>query len=496
MAFNWDDYQEVKAAPAPAQATAEAPQAAAPQPAAFDWNAHPEVQQEPGMLEAGLRGGAQGLSYGLSDEISGGGEALIDKVLGNSPEKSFGELYDQHTGESREANKAAQQAHPYIYGGANLAGGLASGVATGGLAPELGVAGRVGMGAAQGAVSGVGYGNASDLKSGAQDALEGAAVGGLVSGAVEGVSSAMSPGGLKSTAESLAENATGATGKQLHNFEDGAGRQLLDRGIVGFGDTPETIAQKAAGEMASAGKDITGSLGALDAGGAQLSKQELMASLQNKIDALSGRPSQTDTVRQLQKSLEDIKAGPDTYSLTAAEAEKRGFQDKVNWQNPDSNPGNAAASDTFKTAVEDKAQALDPNAAAQFAEGKSTWGLFAPIQEAAERRAATLAASPKGGLLDMATVAGGVASGHPVLAAAAPVARRVLAPRLASMGAVGADKLADIIKATPEALGPWAQQLSKAAARGSASLGATNYVLMQTNEAYRIHMRKLFDGNQ
>jgi hypothetical protein len=48
-------------------------------------------------------------------------------------------------------------------------------------------------------------------------------------------------GGLSKVSGKLAEKATGATGKQLDRFAPGAGEELLEKGIVRFGDSPKIL---------------------------------------------------------------------------------------------------------------------------------------------------------------------------------------------------------------------------------------------------------------
>src|SRR3954470_8043725 len=116
----------------------------------------------PGTGESLLRGGAQGASLGYQDELAGVLEALVDKVAGKDQGKSFAELYRRHRDEARKANEAAKEAHPYAYGGADIAGSLASGLA---LPLGEGLAGALKLGAGLGAASGLGT-SQSDLTQG------------------------------------------------------------------------------------------------------------------------------------------------------------------------------------------------------------------------------------------------------------------------------------------------------------------------------------------
>lgn len=123
-------------------------------------DATPE-QQTPGMIEATLRGAAQGLTFSGADELTAALEsALSDKT------------YQQALEESRGAYKAAEEAHPYISTAGNIAGGIGGATAAALAAPALGLGGVVGAGA-QGlstlqklgklASAGAGYGALSGL---------------------------------------------------------------------------------------------------------------------------------------------------------------------------------------------------------------------------------------------------------------------------------------------------------------------------------------------
>jgi hypothetical protein len=73
---------------------------------------------ETGMLEAGARGAAQGLTFGTADEIAAGAEALFtDKP------------YEQALEESRAEYKAAEQEYPLTTLGGEILGGVGQGIA-------------------------------------------------------------------------------------------------------------------------------------------------------------------------------------------------------------------------------------------------------------------------------------------------------------------------------------------------------------------------------
>ena len=145
-------------------------------------------------LESGVRGGAQGLTFGFADEITGGLESLIsDKT------------YQQARDESRLAYEQARQANPTAFLGGEIAGAVAPMFLTGG-GSAIGqgiartgliggkaattVAGLAGQGALQGGLQAIGENeNLSNLPS---DVAMGAGIGGLTGGAFGGAGRAVS----------------------------------------------------------------------------------------------------------------------------------------------------------------------------------------------------------------------------------------------------------------------------------------------------------------
>jgi hypothetical protein len=160
-----------------------------------DWkarahNVSPEqYQEEPGMIESGLRGLEQGATLGFGDELNGAMSTLLDTLTGRNKNLSILDDYAKQRDESRAAFKAAEDAHPYISGAANLAGGIAPALLTGGASlPEQGIAGAAKLGALYGAVGGLGNSEA-DLTRGQvgqsiRDTATGGVMGGVLGGAV------------------------------------------------------------------------------------------------------------------------------------------------------------------------------------------------------------------------------------------------------------------------------------------------------------------------
>ncbi len=82
------------------------------------------VKSEVSQLESGLRGAAQGVTFGLQDEIVGAVKAA-DKALWNTSTKNLKADYVAARDEQRAANLKAEEANPKTYIAGELAAGLA-----------------------------------------------------------------------------------------------------------------------------------------------------------------------------------------------------------------------------------------------------------------------------------------------------------------------------------------------------------------------------------
>lgn len=287
-------------------------------------------------------------------------------------------------------------------------------------------------------------GEVKPLAKGATKALS------LIDDAVKG-----GAGKLATSAEKAAVRATGATGVQASKFADDAGRELLDRKLVKFGDTPATVSDRTGKALEKANAQIDSALETLDAKGVKVDAEKIKNTVQEKINALGGDPSKADIARILEGELENVakaaKVKGAQIPVSEAEQIKRGYNRKAgNWADPEKSQAGKEMYQTYRGAVEDAATAADPSLAQTFKDAKATHGLLAPIQEAAERRALTTQQSPLGGLLDISTAGAGAVGGGPVGAVALPIARRVIAPRMASSWAVTLDNAAGILRKAPE----------------------------------------------
>lgn len=455
---------------------------------------------QPGMLEAGARGFTEGATAGFGDEISGAMGAAGDLLLGNTDLENIGDSYREYRDAFRKDNTRAKEANPYTYG--------ASGIVGAAVGPGKLVKGAKSA-TALGGLTGLGLSEADNLQDAAIDTATGAGL--ALAGQQIGekvIAPVMKGAGDRTAkvfdylskkfgrrAERMAEKATGATAAQAEKFGEGSGRQLLDRGLVKAFNSPDDVAVKAAKLLRESGEEIGVSLEQLEAGGAaKIPKADIINKLSERLQAFKADPSKAGVARKLERLIADFSddAVPDELGLTAAENIKRGYQNQANYNKPLTTQAQKEAASTVRKTVEDTALASDPALAQKFTDAKQTYGLIAPIKEAASRRGMQLKQSPIGGLLDTTTAIGGAMSGEPVTAVAATVGRRLLAPRAASTAAVGLDTISKALQSAPQTFGKFAPQLQQAAQRGQAALAATHFLLSQQEQDYRSMVEENF----
>ena len=438
----------------------------------------PQPTQKPSMITSAGRNLVQGATAGWSDELSGGidavGRAAGIDGLGSRPVKDISMNPDGPTLDTDKLKAAYQMGrdheraslvqdkaeNPKISGAANLVGGVVSPINK-----VLPSGNLVASGAMLGGLNSAGSSDSDTLGGLAKDTAIGTAGGAVLGKVLPAVVSKVSPviqtgaqkisGKLGDLAEQFAVNSTGATGLQASKFEDGAGRELLDRGIVKFGDNQAKIAGRASDAVDQANKQIDQSLTKLDAGGVKVDGNAIYNTIKDKITSMKGDPSKADIVKNLEGELDNLLSSTDAkgsaeFGMKEAEDIKRGYNRKAgNWADPEKSAAGKEMYQTYRGAVEDAAQKADPTTAAAFQEGKKSYGLLAPIQEAAERRASTTGQSPVGGLADSTAAIGGFIKGGPVGAVVAPIGRRLLAPRTASSLAVVSDQVSKALMHSP-----------------------------------------------
>jgi hypothetical protein len=464
------------------------------------------------------RGALQGGTLGFSDEIAGAFEAPLGAA--KSIANKFGGEFDDSEyraarDDSRMLDAEASERSPGAFTSGQVAGGVASAFVPGlNVAKGAKLAQTAVTAASQGGLMGLGSSTGENVGELARDASVGFGTGALGGAAGYGAGKVLEKGAqyagkaanrvgdyLSDGAEKLYVKATGATGRESQKFAEGAGRELADRGMIKFGDTPEKIASRLQGAMDEAGGAIDSSLKGLDAQGVMANVDNVTQGLEAQIASLAKDPSQASTVRRLQGIVDDIKATKsNSVPVSEAEVTKRGFNKAAgNWMDPEAGAAAKQAYLGYMDEVERAALDANPALADKFTKAKETWGLLSPVKEAAERRAAVLNQSPFGGLLDATSIVGGGVlgagnddpTGGAGVGLALALARRGIAPRLASSGAVTADLLSEVAKKAPDLMGKFGPVFQGAAQRGTQAVSSTHFILENTNEEYRKLLKEL-----
>lgn len=422
-------------------------------------------------IAATIRGAVQGVSRGFGDELSGNIGGAIDYLQG---EGDFKTLYEKNKAEQVAKNQQSEKDWPKLYGAGQVGGSLIKSATS---LPAM---------ALEGIAQGIGYSDADlvngDVKGVAKDAAIGGATSAGIGAAAQGVTT-MAPrvlnylsGLSRQNAASLALNGTGATGLQASRMAPGTGEFLLDNGITRFGSTAEGVANRAGEAMQQSGREINRVLQTLDNNGVTASMDNVVTALQGRIAELDRIPGNERLVRQLTDEIDNLVArGQSNLPVSLAEESKRVYQGNVNYASPEiDKKASTHMARAFRDEVERVAENADPALANTFRDAKRSYGMLAPVEEAATRRAAVLDQSPLGGLGDM--VAGGVGGAPGV------VAKRFISPRLANSGAVTLNVVSRALAASPQVFGRYAQVLTDAAAKGAANLAITHQVLQKDPE--------------
>lgn len=362
--------------------------------------ATPAPQEEISKIESGLRGIGQGATFGFSDEAI----AAIRRMAGGD--------YDELLKEERLKNELAKKANPLTYGGSELGTNIAMSFIPGvGLAKGAGVLKNVASAAGMGALSGAGYAE--------EDKLKGAGMGAAISGAL-GAGGALITKGMQKLAPRLAEKATGATGRDLqYKFKPGSGQELLDRKTIGWVSSPADIARKAQKELTEASTGIGESLKNIPGP----SKTRVIENL-NAEKLLLDPLEDAGTIAKIDKFTKSVSKMDDNQSAQTWWNRKIKADKKVNWQTMQTKPQtaqfNAIKSRAYRNAVEEAADTTTQfrnimgqggdDVAKNFADDRKLFSLYAPIKEAAEKKAATINQRDIMGLIDSIALTGGVTS--------------------------------------------------------------------------------------
>lgn len=523
---------------------------AADEVAAVGLPAQPSTALEkPGAVESAGRGLAQGGTLGFSDELSGAMQAGFDRWLTRGQEVLDGKMlanpvteweklkqsYIANRNAARREDAQAKEAHPAAYHIADFAGGAA----TGALLP-VGRASSI----IQGATSGLGRSESESLTGDAANAALGGVIGnyahkfGTFLGNKFGAKAAPAiSDAAEATQDKLenfaAERAVKAAGPMLKdvrnigNIHDvrNLGSELLDRGVVEAGDNTERVAEKAMAQVSEAGAQWSKALQDLDSTtGARFNPAQAALRIEREVlGPLRGKPVFQEVVQQLEEQnarLWDIAERRGGMGFSEADALKRSYDNFVNWTREQTPYREALKQlrgilrDEIDTAAERAAASSGTDAARRFMFAKDTFKKFIPLADAAEdftiRTLKNRFTSPSDyGVGTGAALLSNMSGANPLasmaLGGAASLVHKVARERGSSTLAVAADRLAGsdwlqrMVATTPDVFGEYGGVLAQAAAQGPGSLAARDYVLTQTDPAYRAkkqEAQKAAEGRQ
>lgn len=172
------------------------------------------AKEAPGALEAGLRGLKQGATMGFGDEITAALEsAFTDKT------------YQQARDEARANDKAAKEAHGWVFGAGELGGGLATSlIPAGAIVKGAGAAAHIARGAGAGILQGIGDSEAEDVQGVVQDAAKSGLAGGALGGALGTIGQKLFRGAPARAEGRLLQDITGGrattAGKKVYQETD------------------------------------------------------------------------------------------------------------------------------------------------------------------------------------------------------------------------------------------------------------------------------------
>ncbi len=157
--------------------------------------AKPEGVDVLGLANAGMRGVAQGSTFGFADEATAGIAGLKDYVAGKMGLRgdiSLPDAYHTNRDAIRNADAAAHEAHPWVYTAGNVAGGVATAFVPGAnvlnVGKGAGALEAIGKGAAMGGLAGAG--NAKEITDVPEEVGKGAVLGGVTGGVFHGIGKA------------------------------------------------------------------------------------------------------------------------------------------------------------------------------------------------------------------------------------------------------------------------------------------------------------------
>lgn len=441
-----------------------------------------EEQPEVGMLESGIRGGAQGVTMGFQDEITGGLRGAVDKVLGS--DETLLDLYTKHRDAERERNAQAKAANPWTYGATNVAGAVAPALLTGGGATA---GARILGSAVQGGAMGLGNSEA-DLTKGevgdaAADTLLGAGTGAAFSGGVEGIRAGVNA--LRGQAPNLAVKSLGGTNKQNANLSperrSELGQWLLDRKMIRAGRTVRDSAKNLKGAERGAGEEIGRVLTEADAGIPGIPTEPIADRLRENVIEAARPTNLSSALAAGERAVDDIA---EKGRLSLNELNQLGNKiGNVGYNDAGGNAGKAVLRNVERGVDKAIQENLPNNLLPQYALANKEFALATTARKMADKGAAKLDTNRGFSLTDyLLGIAGSAATMSPkgLLLMGANKAARERGAQTAAVGLEALNKAAQ-----HPSMQKFIPVLREAAAKGTSALSITHYLLSQRDPEYQ-----------
>lgn len=266
-------------------------------------------------------GTLQGLSFGLAPKaeaaLSAGTEKLSGALTGQET-RNYSDLYKQYQDMVQQKYNDAKKRSPWLYHGGEIVGSLASGLATGGLAPEAGIGARLAIAGGAGGASGFGQSQGdlttSEGRSQAlNDTLKGAAGGVVLGAAGEAIAPAIGKA-VGAVTESPTVQKLGTAFKQ----------GLEGKGFIGQ-EAEREIQQGIAQEAKSAAKTL---VGARNKASAQIG--QVLEESKAPLDAGDLLDHASDALKELAQTQKTVPLTRDFDRLSSAVEEFKTITSQAN----------------------------------------------------------------------------------------------------------------------------------------------------------------------
>lgn len=335
------------------------------------------IKNDVSELESGLRGAAQGVSLGFSDELTGGLEALKDVALTDKQLSDLEDLYIQHRDESRKANKLAQEANPGSYTTGEIAGSVGTAFIPGmnvGKIASLG--GRVAANAGLGALAATGLSDADNASEVAKDALKGGALAGATSYGLEKIAPYMKKG-AEFLGDKLADGSdylTKKAGKGLFGVDEKATENYLKNSAdvnkaYSIGELADSVLNKsdetsAINEMRKKASDLSSKAWETLDNQRGIPKNDILQALDNAqngllVDGNIIGKAQEKAYNSLNDLSSQIAGLNDNVSEPTLKSIIQNLDSNINWNNPEMGPTNDAIKN-IRTYIDQRLKLQNP----------------------------------------------------------------------------------------------------------------------------------------